>query len=363
MKKRLRFFITTLNTGGAERVLMNLLAWLDPEKYEVSLLTVRGGDNEGLIPPHVKYRSLLKDGKLSGLLQRLLLKLPAKVFASMFLKGDHDYEIAYLEGKPTEYVLAKKTDAKKIAFIHYDLSVKSVDLPMYRDAESCLAVYRRFDDVCFVSNDALQGFEKTFGSLENGRVVHNVINSAAILNGAAQPADREYETNGLKLVAVGRLVYQKNFEMLISVVSELSREYDLELWIIGDGEKRRVLAELIETNGLNNVHLLGNLDNPFPYVKKADLFVCSSRFEGYSTAVLESIILGIPVLTTDCAGMYELLEDGKYGEIVDNSPESLKDGLRKFAQDQKTLEPYRKNLSGFSVDNLPFAQEYRELFS
>lgn len=363
MKKRLRFFITTLNTGGAERVLMNLLAWLDPEKYEVSLFAVRGGDNEGLIPANVKYRSLLKDGKLSGLLQRFILKLPDGVFASLFLKGDFDYEIAYLEGKPTAYILAKKTDAKKVAFIHYDLSVKSVDLPMYCNPESCLAAYRRFYDVCFVSKDALKGFEKTFGFLENGRVIHNVIDSDAILNGAAQPVDREYKSRGLKLVAVGRLVYQKNFEMLISVVSELSREYDFELWIIGDGEKRQILTELIEGYGVDNIHLLGNLKNPFPYVKKADLFVCSSRFEGYSTAVLESIILGIPVLTTNCAGMHELLDDGKYGVIVDNSPEGLKDGLRKFATDPGALELYRKNLSEFSVDSLPFAQEYRELFS
>lgn len=362
MKKKIRFFITTLNSGGAERVLMNLLNWLDSDEYDVTLLTLRGGENEGSVPGYVHYRSILRENRFSRILQKLLLKLPAGVFSALFFRGKYDYEVAYLEGKPTAYVLALKTKAKKIAFVHYDLSVKNVRLPMYRDASACLAAYRQFDAVCFVSQDALRGFEKTFGPLENGRVVHNVIDFAAIREKSSQPVAKEYAAKGLKLVSVGRLAAQKNYMMLLSVFAALSREYDLELWIIGEGKERRQLSDYIEANDLKNVHLIGYVDNPYPYVKQADLYVCSSRFEGYNTAVLEATILGVPVLTTDCAGMSELLDGGRYGLIVENTPEALSDGIRRFARDPAALASYRRNLSQFSADSLPFAQEYRELF-
>ena len=327
MKKRLGFFITTLNTGGAERVLAHLLSWLDSEKFEIYLLTVSGGENAGMIPSYVHRRCLLKDGRFSGILQRVLLKLPDKLFASLFMKGDFDYEIAYMEGKPTAYVLSKKTNAKKIAFVHCDLSVNQLDLPLYNDRNRCLNAYRQFDAVCFVSNDALCGFEKSYGKLDNGRVIHNVIDTARVVKGSSEHVDKEYHTKGLKLVTVGRLAEEKNYGMLVSVIASLSPKYDMELWIIGDGEKRGSLTEMIEANGLDNVHLLGFKENPYPYVKKADLYVCSSSFEGYSTSVLESVILGIPVLTTDCAGMSELLKDGRYGMIVENSQEALLNGI------------------------------------
>ena len=362
MKKRLRFFITTLNSGGAEKVLINLLNWLDPEKYDICLLTVCGGKNEGKIPDYVNYRSILKNRRLSKFLQIILLKLPERIFASLFLNGEYDYEIAYLEGKPTSYILHKKTKAKKIAFIHCDLSVNKINNSFYRDPSKCLRAYRQFDTVCFVSADALKGFEKAIGVLDNSKVVHNVIDYSAVKKGSRQKIDKDYTSKGLRLITVGRLSKEKNYSALISVVSELSSEYDLELWIIGDGDQRENLEKIKKETHSDNVHLLGYSENPYPYVKKADLYVCSSEFEGYNTAVLESVIIGTPVLTTDCAGMSELLDEGKYGLIVENSRNGLKEGIRYFAENPSKLSEYKNNVSEFSPEHLPFESEYSELF-
>ena len=364
MKKKLRFFITTLKPGGAERVLINLLNWFDPEVYDITLLSVAGGENECGLPSYVHYRSILKNnsGRFGMLLQKILLKLPPRLFALLFLSGEFDYEIAYLEGIPTAFVAAKRTSGKKIAFLHYDLSGHQIDLAIYKDPHRCYDMYRRFDRVCFVSADSLVGFDKVYGHLEQSCVVHNVIDASAVLRGAQQPISRSFSAKGLKMVSVGRLALQKNYEELLMVFAELSADYDMELWIIGEGEERKNLENIIRKHHLDNVYLLGFCDNPYPYVKKADLYVCSSSFEGYNTAVLESVIIGTPVLTTDCAGMSELLDNGRFGMIVERSYDGLKNGLKAFLQSPEKLLEYRDNLAGFSPDDLPFARDYQELF-
>lgn len=362
MKKKIRFFITTLNAGGAEGVLINLLKWLDQSRFDISLLTIYGGSYSKRLPPYVKYRCIVKSGRFGGFLKKVLLKLPPKLFACLFLKGSYDHEVAYLEGAPTAFLSAKKTKGIKSAFVHCDLSVNRNIYPLYSNPEKCIETYNRFDNVCFVSDDAREGFVKTFGQIGNARVVHNVIDIDSVLKLAGSRIDCDYGDADLKLITVGRLAPEKNYTMLLSVVSELSREYKIELWILGDGVQMDLLKQTAAEKSLTNVRFFGYTENPYPYIKKADLFVCSSRFEGYSTAVLESVILSTPVITTDCAGMSEILGDNRYGLIVDNSRDGLKNGLASFLKNPGLLENYRKNLESFSKDELPFYSDYNELF-
>lgn len=85
----------------------------------------------------------------------------------------------------------------------------------------------------------------------------------------------------------------------------------------------------------DNIKLLGFISNPYPYIKKSDLFICSSITEGFSTVVSESIVLGVPVLTTDCAGMRDILNESEYGLIVENNENGLKKGLVKILTDNE----------------------------
>ena len=100
-------------------------------------------------------------------------------------------------------------------------------------------------------------------------------------------------------------------------------------------------------------------------MKKADLFICSSISEGYSTAVTEAMILGLPVLTTDCAGMNEILDDGKYGMIVPNSEQALEDGMRKILSDATLYDRMRsaaRTRSEMLADSKRSVEAYDELF-
>lgn len=92
------------------------------------------------------------------------------------------------------------------------------------------------------------------------------------------------------------------------------------------------------------VQLLGFKKNPYKYTKNANLFVCSSRAEGYSLALAEAMILGLPVLSTSCGGTKEILAAGKYGFLVGNSEDDIYNGIKTLLLNGQKLE-YLKKMS------------------
>lgn len=368
MKTKIRFLISTLNGGGAEKVLVDLLNLLDADRYEISLVTITGGVHAARLAGHVRHRCLVRTpfSRLNKLLGKIIMKLSPALFAGFFLRGEQDIEVAYLEGLPTRFLAAKKCkNAKKLAFVHCDLSAKNLIAPFYGNVAQCLAEYRSFSRVCFVSQDALHGFETAVGSLNNGCVIHNINDYDRVRKLAQEKTDDQYRCHGLKLIAVGRLTEPKAYDRLLRVIGELEHHYDLELWIVGEGDERPMLEEMTQQKHIRSVRLLGYRENPYCLMRKADLFVCSSIYEGYSTVVTEALALGLPVLTTDCAGMAELLDGGKYGKIVENSEEGLKRGLADILEYPHQLDILKTaaECRGSELTSEASMAEYRELFS
>ena len=349
--KKIFFMINSLSGGGAEKVLIDLLNSLDFSKYEVDLLTITGGVYEERVTKKVNYKKIIKkpNSFLGRLLQRLVYHMPKSLFRKLFVRKNYDVEIAYLEGFPTRVVA--KSKSKKIAFVHCDVSVKPILQGIYKNDDVCKKEYESFDKVCFVSKSALVGFEKIFGKLSNATVVHNVINAEEIQNKAKEKNEFTFNTNGLKIISVGRLSSEKGYERLVRIASKLEKKYDFELCILGEGAERSRLEEIIKAEDSKAVRLLGFQKNPYSYMKKADLYVCPSFFEGYSTTVTECMILGVPVLTTDCAGMEEILKEGKYGMIVDNDEAMLEKGIIRFLEDKNILETYRQNIKKCKIND------------
>ncbi len=354
MKRKVMFFINTLAGGGAEKVLVNLLKVLDYEKYDITLFILSGGDNLKAVPPQVHVKQIVKGTNwLSGLYTKAIQKIPRRWFAQLFLRGDFDIEIAYLPGFPTRVLAAKpsKPGVKKYAFVHGTIDESTFKVVNYSNVEECRREYFGFDKVCFVSEQARQCLEGCIGQMDNAEVVYNVVNCKEIEEKAQESTDISYTTNGTKFIAVGRLVAVKGFNRLLQAVKALKKKkYDFELWILGQGQMRDELSAYIKENQLDNVRLLGYHDNPCKYVKQADCFVCSSYTEGYSTAAIEALLVGTPVLTTDCAGMKEILGENEYGLIVDNSEQGIQDGLELFITDTDMAQrlgskakEYRKN--------------------
>lgn len=362
--KKILFLINTLEGGGAEKVIVDLLNTLDATKYEIDLITVSGGVHEKRLSDNVNYRKILKNSRFRKIFSKIIYKLPLKFFSLLFIKNKYDIEAAYLEGFPTRVIASRKNKAKKIAFLHCDVSVKPVLQNFYNDRDSGLREYQNFDKVCFVSKLVESGFEKVYGKLDNSVVIHNVLNVDEILEKSAENSEFDFTTNGLKIIAVGRLSKEKGYDRLIKIASELEKTYDFEICILGEGPERAELEDLIEKLNVKSVKLLGYSENPYSYMSKADIFVCSSLYEGYSTVVTEAVVLGLPVVTTDCAGMDEILHNGKYGIITENSEEGLKNGLVKVLTDGGYLETLKNLSTAYSSEysNEYAVKEYDELF-
>lgn len=326
MKRRIRFMINTLEGGGAERVLVNLVNNLSAEDYEIAVVSVTGGVFENEFPDYVSYKKIVnaKNPFVKKLFEKIVYNLPYSLTAKLFLKGEYDIEAAYMHGFPTRVVACKcGAKAKTLAFVHGDFWTSFSVGGMYKDCEECLAEYKRFDRVCFVSQLALDGFKKRLGDADNLEIVHNIIDYKQVMKASLAEPPIRFETDGLKLVSVGRLTEVKGYERLLDAVKEAEKIHNFELIIIGDGDRRQALEKKIADEGIGSVRLAGFNSNPHCIVRQADWYICSSYQEAYNTSAAEAVSIGIPVLTTKCAGMNEILDNGKYGIICENDDSAL----------------------------------------
>ena len=154
------------------------------------------------------------------------------------------------------------------------------------------------------------------------------------------------DRNEIRFISVGRLEYPKNQKLLLEVCEALNKKYKFELWIIGDGQDRKMLLEMIEKKHLDNVKMFGTLNNPYPYIKDSDVFVSTSICESYGLSVQEALTLGIPVITTECPAMREVF-DTRFGMLVDNSFQSVYEAMEKMITDSKLRDIYRENIEKF----------------
>lgn len=340
--KKILFLINSLDGGGAERVLVELVNNMDCTKYEVVVQTIQqGGKFEKLLRSGVCRKSIARTGSLrinkiiSYFVQFIL---PPQMVYRIFVKDNYDVEIAFLEGFPVK-VLAKSNqrNVRKYTWVHIDLYNYYKHQKMFKTIKRNAEAYEKFDKIFCVSSDVKSAFVKRFGICDNVYVQYNVVNDRAIKKMANEiPEDlHKRGMDEIKLVSVGRLNPQKGFDRLIRSVADLIRDgYSLYLEIIGEGPLKGELQNLIEELQLTSrIKLLGFRQNPYPYMKDSDLFVCSSLAEGFSTVATEATILGVPIISTRVAGMNDLLGDSEYGLIVENDEGSLKNGIKKVLDD------------------------------
>ena len=344
----------------------DLVRKLPKQEYSITVQCLTGGRFEQDLPGDVVYRPMIRTPipALSRFASKVLSKLPKPV-GRLFVKHNYDIEIAYLEGFPTK-VIASRTEscAKKLAVVHTNAAQSDMISRQYPDKNTCLAQYRLFDRVVFVSDDAMHGFFHTFGILEQAQVVHNVIDFSRIRAQSQLPAPCAYTKDGMKLIAVGRLIPLKGFDRLIRICAELEQEFPFELLILGGGELQEELQAAITETGARSVRLMGMQSNPYAWMRQADLMVCSSFAEGYSTTIVEALSLGLPVLTTACAGMEEILEGGKWGKIVGLSDEALRDGLREVLENKALYDDLKQRAMSRAeqLTDETSVMEYLQLF-
>lgn len=335
IKKKILFFHFDLGEGGAERVLVNLLNNLDSEKYEITLRTIFTGQiNNKQLKQHIKFKPLFNRPAFRGM--RLLFKaIPAKVLNKILIKESFDYQIAFLEGIPTRIVgaVTSKNGEKKFAWVHVSADQPNAFTTSFRSKKEFSRIYKNFTKIAFVSNQALVDFEKFYDISVTKGIVHNVNDFGKIRTLSNESIDISLSKNTINICSVGRLTKQKRFDRLINALYRLDQKgfENWHLYLLGKGELESDLIALRDKLRLSHkITFMGFQDNPYKFISKMDLFVCSSEREGFSTAVTEAVFLGLPVVTTLCAGMEEIIENTRTGFIVENSQEGLYSGLELF---------------------------------
>lgn len=306
MKKRILFIISTLDTGGAQKVLSNLVLGM-PDEYEIDILL---NDTESVVYPYKgKLLSLglkKQDNKQSIVYQfKVLIK---RILRLKKLKRTQNYTaaISFLDSANVANILTGNRHCKTILTVHSNLT-QSASLKIYRylvnPVVKCL--YGKADKVIAVSKgieyDLIHNLKLSSHNIEtiyNGHDIDKIRQMAESKEELFQEKeDRDYPI----IVTMGRMSYPKGQWHLIRALKKVKETFpDIRLLILGDGELQTEQWKLVEECGLEEqVIFCGFLNNPFSVLAKCDVFVLPSMYEGFSNALIEALACGLPCLATD----------------------------------------------------------------
>ncbi len=348
-KIKILFFIHDLGHGGAEKVLVNLVNNMHTDIFDITLMALFGGGvNEQFLKPHVKYKTVFKKS-FSGNSQVMKLFSP-KTLHKLFIKEKYDIEVSYLEGPSARIISGcPHKDVKKACWVHTQKLPRKVVVRQFRGYKEAITCYKSFDKIASVSKNVTEEFLKLFPINVPIYELFNINESSKIKSLANEKVDEsEFHKESFKIIGVGRIGYNKGFHRVISIISRLRKEgFNVKYFILGEGSMKKELEELAEKEGVkDSVIFLGYQTNPYKYVAKCDLFVCSSYAEGFSTATTEALIVSTPVCTTNVSGMKEMLgENNEWGVIVENTDEALYEGIKKFVSNFELLKFYKEKAS------------------
>lgn len=325
--------IPNLLSGGAQRVILNLAnEWV---RLGHSVKVLSGETDESI--------SALFDPRVELVFYRVT-RLREWFWILFRFFNRENFDVAFLNMWPLTTIgtLAWTFNRRrnKVFLVEHTTLSRHIQCdmptPMWMARLLIFISHRIASGVVAVSNGVKLDLIK-LGALESRvRVIYNpVIPSPLVIDerecANQNPLNWKRET-GIKLLAVGALVPSKCFDLLIAAVCTLNRDTAVSLTILGDGPLKGFLQMLVDQLGLSDVvFLAGNVEDPIPWYRAADMTVVSSNLEGFGNVIVESLSVGTPVVSTNCqSGPSEILADGRYGILVDvNSSVALERGIRK----------------------------------
>lgn len=370
--KKVLFVINTLGCAGAETALIELLKSLDEKEYELSLYVLMGqGEMIDKIPENVKllndhyckdsvlskqgkqammktvWRSFWGNGNVFGKFAYIVRTFsamrrtgkfqPDKILWRVISDGSQRFEetydlaVAYLEGGSTYYVADHVEAKKKAAFIHIDYESSGYTKGMDRNC------FDKMDRIFTVSDEVKKHFLNVYPKYQDKvKVFHNIINQDEIRRKAEEETGFEDHFDGVRLLTVGRLTYQKAYDIAIDAMKLIKdRGYKVRWYILGEGSERPALEKKVKELGLEKEFLMpGAASDPFPYYKQADIYVHATRFEGKSIAIQEAQTLGCAIIASDCNGNREQIVQGKDGLLCQLDPESIAEAVISLVEDR-----------------------------
>lgn len=369
--KKVLFVMNTLSRAGAENALLELLRKVDKSDTKISLLVLTGmGELKKELPPEIMLLNenyseasvLSKEGRRilrgrvwsalfwhGGIFRRfgyltrhffrmvcrgrlLLDKLFWRVLAddAPRLEEEYDIAVAYIEGGSTYYVADYVKAKHKYAFVH--IAYKDAGYERSLDGDA----YASFEKIIAVSKEVEGQFASVYPEYADKLTVNeNILDVSSIEKKACESLPFSLPEDELVLLTVGRLTEQKALEVSVEACALLKANGLRFRWyVVGEGPKRKKLEKLIREKEVADCFILaGATDNPYPFMKRCDLYVHASRYEGKSIALTEAKLLGCAVIVSDTEGNRGQIEDGADGLFCALTPESICGKITELAAD------------------------------
>lgn len=369
--RKILFLIHTLRGGGAEKALVQLVNSMDQTKFDITVMAVvNTGKYIKELDPRIKYEYMFKEivdtntmnkNDLKHRYQYFKLQLyykffwkicPTKYLYKKHIKDKYDVEVSFLEGISAKIISSSNNvNSKKICWIHTDLTKNRRTKMFFKNKQNEQKCYSKFDRIVCVSEIVRKCFLKELDLKEEKKVIvrHNPLDIQNILkysNEEFKHISREIRTDDSKVVcSVGRLETLKGYDRLLKAHKRLiDAGVHHKLIILGEGSQYDRLNKYIRDNNLEETaKLIGFKNNPYPYIKVCDIYICSSIFEGLNIAACEAMVLGKPVIVTKGTGFKDILgEHNEHGIIAENSEDGIYDSLYNMLHSESMMNNYAK---------------------
>jgi glycosyltransferase involved in cell wall biosynthesis len=354
-KKKILFRNRSLEVGGSEKILLNILQNLDRNKFDITLvLNFKEGEFINQLPPDVKVKSITngidflnKNSFLSKLnraikrLQYFLFQIYPILFYKKHQLMDIETEIAFSHYMIPTLLNSPLKKSKKIFWFHGDLlEFALTDDEKYKLVQSLL----KLDQGVFVSEHSKKNIENNYKiKLSNSTVIYNPINTMEIKEKSNEEISESLPF--FDFISIGRFGKAKGFDDLVNAHYQLINEgYKINTAIVGSGEEYENIKQLIKQYNLeDSFHLLGFQSNPLKYLKNSNYFIFPTYTESYPTVVAESLILGVPVLSTNVGGIPEMVINEQEGFLFNPGKENVYKYMKKVLDDKELLIQLKQN--------------------
>lgn len=339
-KTKILFVRPTLGMGGADRVTLNILKSFDRDTYECDLfLNLKEGEFINDLPDDVSIFTANSHNVLLMLFP--LLK--------QISRGNYDYVYSTSGGTNVAVVLAGMLSRSGFKSV---ISFRSSVIQKDKGKLKALAWKKlrqstlRKTDFCTVVARELERDVASTYKISEKRIftVNNPLVNKDLHDRKSEPLGEEFESDRPSILAVGRLIKVKNYDLLINSFADIADNTKAILYILGEGSERPHLEDLIQQSGLTSrVKLLGFDKNPFKWMSKVDLFVLSSNNEGMPGVLVQALACGACCISTDCkTGPKELIEDGHNGFLVEvGDRKALSSKMQQLLHDRSLASQFR----------------------
>lgn len=341
--KKLLFITWSVSYGyGTEKSLADVLNRFDNTKYDISILPLFKYSNNSIFNNNIKVLEPIIDYTDKNLDEVKALKnyynlLSNPSLFNKWLRKKYDCIIACNHNAPS-YFASYIVGGKKIVWIRGDMSELDYTVldkttneykMVKQEHEMQVNVLKVFDKIVVISEVTKNTLKNLFGITKNVVKISNSVDGEKIKFLSEKTVEIPEK---MLFTTLGRLDYNKNQILLLKAVREVKKYYDdFIIYILGDGDERLKLERYINDNKLNeNVRILGFVENPYPYIKNSVATILTSLSEGFSLALVESVMLNTPIISTDVGVARELIEKYNCGTIIDYNEKELAQVLIRY---------------------------------